>query len=205
MNKDVMDEDIKHKPVITISRQSGSGGLLVARALQKLLGRSWKIWDKEILDEVARVARVRRELIEPIDEREVDFFEVLTRSILGMEVMETSTFYRHLVRAVLSIGKHGNAVIVGRGGNFILPWAYRVRIIASLPVRMERMVKYEHMDKKGAETKLKEWDRERKVFIRSVFDRNIDYPWHYDLIINTDRTDVEQAARLIAQTYRSAF
>ncbi|MDP3724411.1 MAG: cytidylate kinase-like family protein [bacterium] len=195
----------KKIPVITISRQSGSGGKLVADMLAKKLGKPWKTYDREILDQIAKVANVREDLLDSLDERTIGLFEQLTRSILGMEYIGRRAFSRHLVQTILAIGHKGHAIILGRGGNFILPWAFNVRIIASFDTRVERMMHYEKMSIEKARASLKEWDAERAEFVREIYSRNIDRPWHYCLMINTDTISVEKAADLITASYKEKF
>lgn len=195
----------KKVPVITISRQSGSGGKIVADILAKKLGKPWKTYDREILDQIAKVTNVREDLLDSLDERTIGLFEQLTRSILGMEYIGRRVFARHLVQTILAIGHKGHTIILGRGGNFILPWAFNVRIIASFDTRVSRIMHYEKMSVEKARTSLKEWDEERAQFVSELYSRNIDRPWHYCLIINTDNISVEKAAELIAASYKEKF
>ena len=37
-------------PIITISREMGSGGKAIANLVAKRLGTKWKVYDKEIVD-----------------------------------------------------------------------------------------------------------------------------------------------------------
>jgi cytidylate kinase len=48
---------------------------------------------------------------------------------------------RVLMRVIGAIGRHGKAIIVGRGANFVLPPEnrFRVRIIAPLELRVNRV------------------------------------------------------------------
>jgi len=41
---------------ITVEREYGSGGALIARRLAEHLG--WKLWDEELTAEIARIAKV---------------------------------------------------------------------------------------------------------------------------------------------------
>ena len=65
--------------IITVEREYGSGGAMIARRLAERLG--WKIWDEELTAEIARVANVdtgaaARKFIKPISS---------SMSIPGME------------------------------------------------------------------------------------------------------------------------
>ena len=52
-------------------------------------------------------------------------------------------YIRHLTKAVAVIAKLGNAIILGRGANFLLPEALNVRIDASDEHRIQNMMSYE--------------------------------------------------------------
>src|SRR3974390_1360458 len=55
-------------PYLLISREKGAGGSAVARLVGQRLG--WQVFDKEIVEAIAKAAHVRRELIEGLDERD---------------------------------------------------------------------------------------------------------------------------------------
>ena len=56
-------------PTITISRQLGSGGRKVAERLAAIL--EWSLWDKELVNAIARNASVRQKVVESFDERTI--------------------------------------------------------------------------------------------------------------------------------------
>src|SRR5690242_15517250 len=45
-------------PVITVTRQIGSSGDAVARAVAEKLSKNWQVWDNEIIEAIARSAGV---------------------------------------------------------------------------------------------------------------------------------------------------
>ena len=53
-------------PVVTLSRELGSGGNEVAQALCNHLG--WDLWDRELVEEIARSANVRTDVVRSLDE-----------------------------------------------------------------------------------------------------------------------------------------
>ena len=44
--------------IVTLEREYGSGGAMIAKNLAKSLG--WKLWDEELTAEIARLAKVDR-------------------------------------------------------------------------------------------------------------------------------------------------
>ena len=116
-------------PVVTISRGMGSGAQIIARKLAQDLG--WSLWDKELLDAMAENADVSKRVVEAFDEHTISELELFARSALGDYEMGGFLHHKQLAKAVAAIGKLGNAIILGRGANFLLPKALNVRIDAS--------------------------------------------------------------------------
>jgi cytidylate kinase len=53
--------------------------------------------------------------------------------------------------------------------------------------------------------RLDKWDQERRKFIKRHFDKDIDDPVHYDLVINTSYIDLDGAMELIITAYHRKF
>lgn len=183
------------RPVITISRRMGSGARIVAQKLAAELG--WSLWDKELIDAIAEDAAVSRRVVEAFDERTVSELEILTRGALGDHELGGFLYARHLARAVASIAALGNAIILGRGANYLLPEALSVRIDASFEVRVANMMRYENLTREQAIAKLIQSDRERDAFLIRMFGRQRVKDTHYDLTIHMDRFTTDTAVRMI--------
>lgn len=182
-------------PVVTISRQYGSGGRLVGRALADQLG--WSFWDKELVDAIAKNADVGRQVVESFDERTMSEIQILAKSVFGNKDIGGFYYHKQLAIAVLSIARHGNAVIVGRGSNFLLQKALNVRIEASIDTRIKNVMGYSDINRQEAIEQIRYNDREREVFIRKTFNREIDDHSAYDLTIMMDCFDIDDAVSII--------
>lgn len=188
------------KPVITISRRMGSGARIVAGLLAKELG--WSLWDKELIDAIAQDADVSRRVVEAFDEHTVSEIESFARAVLGDHEMGGFLYARHLTKAVASIAEHGNAIILGRGANFILKNALNIRIDASDHLRIRNMMTYEDLTREQAEAKIRQSDRERSEFLVKVFGRETVQNARYDLTIWMDEFRPEDAVEIIKTTLR---
>src|SRR3974377_732680 len=58
---------LSYGPYLLISREKGAGGSAVGQLAGKRLG--WQVFDKEIVDAIAKKAKVPRELIQTLDHR----------------------------------------------------------------------------------------------------------------------------------------
>ncbi len=103
------------------------------------------------------------------------------------------------MKVVLTIGKHGRAVIVGRGANFILTpeSRFRVRVIAPIETRIGNISRDYDVSPKTAKRRMIKTESDRRAFIRKYFNSDIGESVNYDLIINTDTVSVENAVEAI--------
>jgi hypothetical protein len=173
-------------PLVTLSRQMGSDGGEIAEALRAALGGPWQVWDSALLDEVARRSDRRRQLIEAIDEKVQSNIDLMIRSMVGAPVVEEAIYLRHLKRVLLTLAHEGHAIIVGRGGSFVLRDALKVRLRAPLPVRIETCCRTFGWTREEAERRIHASDHERAQFIRTEFERDIEDPDAYDMLLRTE-------------------
>ena len=104
----------------------------------------------------------------------------------------------HVIRAAAD---RGNVVIVGRGAQVVLadrPDALHVRVIAPIPFRCGRIVEREGVDPEEAMELIRRTDRDRARYLRQYYRVDWEDGNLYHLTINTERTGVDLAARLIA-------
>jgi cytidylate kinase len=191
--------------VITLSDQLGAHGKEITEALQAQLGDAWRVWDRNLLDEIARRADTRLQLLEAIDERAQSQIDLTIRSLLNIPVVEEATYLHQLAHVILSVAHQGNAIIVGRGGNLIVRDALRVRLRAPFRHRVETIAAALGISREEAERRVRESDRQRADFIRVEFAHDIDNPEEYDLFLRTDTLGVAGAAGAIVGAARAIF
>jgi cytidylate kinase len=190
-------------PVITISREPGSGGRIVATVLAEKLGLD--LFHQEIINEMAESAQVSSRILETLDEKGLSVLEEWITSLVDNRHLWPDQYLRHLMKVIGTIGKHGNAVIVGRGSNFILPpeGTIRVRIVAPLDVRIENVSSNFEVSAKDAKRRIIRTESERRAFIRKYFNADITDPINYDLILNTGTLSIETAVDAIKSASES--
>jgi cytidylate kinase len=109
------------------------------------------------------------------------------------------TYVRYLKKALTHIAAENNAVIVGRGANFVFgASSLNVRIVAPQDLRIAIFRAGNEMTKEEARRTIIARDRDRVNFVRNVFHSDIDNPQYYDLIVNLAAFTPESAAELIA-------
>jgi len=186
-----MHEDkspIGTKPVVTLSRDHGSGGREIAGELAKRL--AVPVYDKELMDAVVERSGADPRLMAQLDEKTRGFWDSWIVSMLSGENVLEDNYRRHLVKVVLGILNTGNGgVIIGRGAHLILAQqdVFRVRIIASPETCVERVARGKTISPEQARKLVEQVDQGRSKFVRDVFKQRLDNSAAFDLTINTDR------------------
>lgn len=177
-------------PIITISRQMGSGGIPIAHKVAETLG--YTLVDGDAIMEVAETYGLSAEAVEEADEKPPHFVDKLdTKQMLDLHLIEL---------IILEYALQGNVIIYGRGGQDLLneiDSKLRVRIVAPFEDRVERWAEREWLDPDRARFLVRKSDQQRAGFIKYYFDRDWDNPLDYDLIINTGHLTEEMAVKLI--------
>jgi cytidylate kinase len=195
------------KLAVTISRQTGTGGLVIAQKLAQYLqtqgrypDRPWTVFDKNLVEEVLKQHNLPKELVRFMPEDRVSQLRDMAEEILGLHP-PTWTLVRQTTETILHLAELGNVILVGRGANVItaqLPHVVHVRLVGSLAVRVQRLQKFDHLSAEAARAAILQSDRGRARYLRKNFHKDIDDMLLYDLVINTDRISDEVAAQLIA-------
>jgi cytidylate kinase len=185
-------------PIVTISREPGSGGRIVAKKLAVML--KVELFHQEVLHEMAKRAEVSRQMLATMDERGLSILEDWISSLVQDRHMWPDEYLRHLMNVIGTIGKHGRAVVVGRGANFVLPpeQRFRVRITAPRRFRIQNVAREFNISKDEAKRRVIQTESDRKAFIRKYFNSDIGDPDNYDLILNTETLSLDDATKIIA-------
>lgn len=200
-----MEFQVKQSPFITVSREAGSGGKLVAKKLAQKL--KFKFYDVEIIGLVAKIAKRREAVIARLDEKEWTLVEDVVHCLLDPEYVSSQTYIKSLCETIEALSLKGKVVILGRGANFVTSRkaGLHVRIIAPFLVRVGYTVKYEKRREKDARRRVKKFDRERKEFIRQYFHKNPSSANYYDLVLNTESLSLDQTVEIILRAFREKF
>ena len=193
------------RPVITISREPGSGGRPIAEMVAKTL--RFELYDEKFIEDIAKSTKRRTDLIKSVDEKARGLVTDMLQSILNPDYISDMTYIRHAAKVILTRAHRGKAVFLDRGTNFIIPAesTLRVRVQAPYPVRVSRAIKHEGIDAGRAREIIRKHDTERKEFVRQYFDKNISSANFYDLVLNTTFMTLEDARDLIILAFKKKF
>jgi cytidylate kinase len=182
---------------VALTREAGVCGTAVAQEVGARLG--WPVYDHEIVDKIAGETGLRIELLESVDQRHRNWLAETLEDLMDVPRVSESTYLRHLFETLLSLGAHGECVVVEHGAAQVLPHetTLRVRLIGKRQDRIRQVSRRFNLDERQAADKLEEIDNERARFIRDFFQRDVADPTFYDLLLNASHWSVPECADLI--------
>lgn len=200
MERKAKKEESKPRPVITISREPGCGGTKIAQKLAETLGMD--LFGGKIIQMVAESTEMSEKVVQSLDEKEINIRDNWIDSLFETRHLWPDKYLRHLTKVITTIGRHGNAIILGRGANFILPEeeTFRVRIFASHEVKIKNLLK---TTREEAERYLMKTEADRRAFVRKYYNQDITDPQHYDIIINMSHITIDGAVNAIVAAFKS--
>lgn len=174
------------RPTVIVSRSMGSGGDAVARGVAARLGL--EVYGPEILDAVARQAKVDKKLLATLNEHAVTAADAwLYAAFFGKNVSHDD-YLNHLAATLRGLHRLGG-VILGRGAFIILENrpVLRVRITGSVEACARRVAEEDGIDFEAAKEKVRDSNHKRGKFVWDMFRRRLNDPTNFDLVINTDK------------------
>jgi cytidylate kinase len=182
-----------YRPVVTLSRDLGSGGGEIASRLAARLGVP--LYDKEILDAIAERAKVDRDLMARLDERAKDVRDSWLFGLLSGQSSFLSSYRHHLFDVLLCIAQ-GGGVIVGRGAHIVLAnrEAFRLRVVGSEERCASRIAMDEGLTREAAIERVHHVNKERDQSTFKLVHHHLNEAHTFDLVLNTDKLDDWDAA-----------
>jgi cytidylate kinase len=195
--------------VLTVAREYGSGGGLIARRVAETLG--WDLLDKALVERIARIAQVAPELAQRCDEQVDSWLHRASRRGLwngafeGVALPGTAVFDAETMAAlgrdlINEAHSRGNAVIVGRGAQCVLQDRKDVlHVFVYAPCR-ERVARIRERQKAGTDIAhlIRVTDQCRADYIRTYFGCNWNDPHLYHMLISSELGE-ETVADMIVQ------
>ncbi len=193
------------KPFVTIAREPGSGGAPIARAIAAALGFDYV--DEQIIEEIANSTRQRAAIIKAVDEKHRTAIQDIVHSLLNKDYIDDVKYISELVKVVLAYADRGHCVILGRGGNFITPFAKGLHVLVTAPydVRVQRAMDFEGLSREKAKKIIAEVEQERRDFVKQYFRQDHNKINAYDLVINTTFFRVDEARDVIIEAFYRKF
>jgi len=184
-------------PVITVSMEPGSGGSVMAQKIAERLGFSY--FHRDIVEEISKTAKIRSTVVNTLEKERLSGVKDFISSLIEDHYIHPDTYLKHLLEVISTIGKHGRAVIVGRGANFILPAEdiFSVRVIAPKETRVRNVALEYRVTSEEAKRRVIRRESRRKAFVRHSFNVDVTNPIHYNMIINTGKMGIAASVEAV--------
>ena len=195
-------------PVITISREFGSGGHTIGEQVAKTLDIPF--YDGEIVNKVALESGYAKELIEEQGETTSSankWFDISAASAMYFQSPQDEIFLAQR-KVILEAAESGPCVIVGRCSDYILRNAeipcLNVLIHSDLEHRITRVLqRYGDITNVDVKKRIHKKDKQRRTYYRYYTDQSWGEIGNYDLCVNSAITGVDGAVKTIAGLVRS--
>jgi len=201
--------------VITISREVGSGGHTVGDILAKKL--DVRYCDKLLMETLQKQFNLTAYGIEKLRGQKKDWLADFINKVapmpsaqaLGLDSkyaqefrpnVTTDDIYKAEVEILRDFARMGSCVIAGRSGFFVLkdhPNKLSVFISASLPFRMDRIMRKQDLSEEDARAIIQGVDQARENYIRRYAGVSRYDVRNYDLALTADGHTEEELADII--------
>jgi cytidylate kinase len=208
-----MEAPVEYR-VLTVSREFGSGGGRIAKAVAERL--KWKLLDRELIEKIACSARVDPLVVKHFDEHAESWLGRMNRHAMrgaalaaGVVPDEENCFdsdvMNELTRRIIDQAHHdGECVIVGRGAQCILqqkPDVFHVFVYAPYEERVSRL-RARLGPGVNVEERIRDVDDERAHYLRQAFHADWANPHLYDLMISSHEDEETTADIVLAAIAR---
>jgi len=199
--------------IITVGRQIGSGGRIIAGILAEEFGCG--LYDKEILNLAARESGFCKEFFEQNDEKK-GFFKSLFH--LHTPYVSDNCFYSNKFSqeslfqfqsdAIRKAADGGSCVFVGRCADYVLrnrKNVLNIFITANMDQRIQAVCRRNGCDRATARKIITEGENSRSSYYNYYTGKRWGHSGTYDLCINSSMLGIEDTAEFIKEFVRKWF
>jgi cytidylate kinase len=207
------------KIIITINRESGSGGGEIARLLGAKLGL--KVYGRALLQRIAEQFDMTLENMDRVKAQKTswwgDFcrfyrqFDTVSQSYGAGSVPPAATplsLYYAESRLLRELAEQESCIIVGRAGFHIFrdhPNALHLLIMADRDARIARIAAKQHLSDKEAAKVVDSTDKARDNFVQTVAETSRYDARNYDFTLNVTGFSAESVAQFLADNILKKF
>ena len=185
--------------IISVGREFGSGGHIVAANLAKHFGLP--LLDSNILADIAKEKNTSEDFLRKYDESARNLF--FSRTVNGFsnspeEVVAQMQF--DYIRSKADAGE--SFVVIGRCSDYILrenPGLVRVFILGDEEAKVKRVMERESLSEDKARSLMEQSDKRRKYFHNTHSDNKWGDSRSYDITINSSRLGLDGTSELLVK------
>ncbi len=197
--------------VVTISRHFGAGGRTLGETVAQKLG--YQFYDNEVIQMVSTHAKVSTDSVDDLEQQAHGVFKKFISDIVPkglkdlmisrkQETIDEEIYVDILRKIIVEIAEDGNAVIIGRGSQYILKDhddAFHLLITADRDDRVKFLVQKYNLTQAQAVRAVNQDDNRRANLYRKFGETGYDQSDNYHMTLNTSQLDFETACELICE------
>ena len=209
-----MTDAIPH--VITISRQLGSGGAYLGQRLAFRLNALYL--DHEIVRQAAEELNIPEENLAVRDEKVTSRWQAILQSFVDttslsydpppLDTLNDKNLYKVESDIITRIANQRSAVIVGRGGHYVLrqhPGCLSVFLHADIDFRQRRVQELYNVSPKEALKLINSIDQDRGYYLKALTGQDWLDARQYHLSLDTGVLGLDKAEDIILKTLQARF
>jgi len=197
-------------PFLTISRESGAGGVTLASNLAEYLNENdpgenpWAVWDRELAQRVSQESNISQTLVETLEDKSQNWLSELLGGFNPSNSPESASEFRvfwKTAAAIRAIAQVGRSIIVGRGGAFVtskMPKGVHIRLVAPIEFRIQNFASIFNISLIEAEKQVKELDHNRQAFYKRYWPNRPLTPQAFTATYNTAVINENELVRSVA-------
>ena len=202
--------------VITISRQLGSGGAYLGQRIAYRVNALYL--DHEIVRQAAQELKIPEEHVVLRDEKVTSRWQSILRSFVDstswsyapppLDTLNDKDLYKVESDIITRIANQSSAVIVGRGGYYVLrnhPRLLSIFLQADTGFRQQRVQELYHVSAPEALKLISSIDKDRASYLRAFTGQDWQDARQYHLSLDTGVLGLDKAEEIILKTLQVRF
>ena len=197
------------KFVITINRELGSGGRTVGRKLAEKL--NVEFYDKTLIRELTEKFNLTIEEVEKMKGNSrswwINFVNKISVTPTGqvpakLDIPTTEEMFKVETEILKGIADIASCVVAGRSGFYVFrdePNSMSILIQASMPFRIERVMRKQNLTEDEARKTIEKVDKMRENYVQKYTKTSRYDTRNYDLVISADGKTEDEIVELIME------
>ena len=196
------------KSIITLSRQLGSSGKLIGKALAEELGIPF--YDKALIAKTAKESGLNEHLFDDMEEKPTH--SLLYSLVMGVQstkglyyqysdMLNGDNIFKVQADVIKGIAQKGPCIIVGRCADYILrenPYLIRLFLGADEEHRIKTLMTRDNMSEKEASLAVNRADKRRANYYNFYTNNTWGDVKNYDMCLNTGNLSQEECVKILA-------
>ncbi len=209
LSQEAYSKELPFRPSLTISRECGVGMDVIGGALVDYLSDvddstelGWALFDQEMVGKIIEDHNLPKGVAPFLSEKTKFPVVEALEQVLNLHPSEWSLF-NYSADTIRNLCRMGNAIVVGRAGNFVtsdMDNTFHIRLVGSLNKRVSHFASRRGIPREQAAKLVKEIDGGREKFVRRYAKADWKVPTFYHLVLNTDDIPFDTVARIMGDS-----